>query len=84
MKVEVQNYIVEGAGHFPTDMLRYEGAYPYNESQSGLIDNSRFLPHRKVKLSRAIGSRADKPCAGRWQSFGWRVIEIDGEPCYEA
>jgi hypothetical protein len=67
-------YSVTGPGAFPIDMLRYDAAHPASEGDAGFIE----LTHgRHAALTSAtvelIGLRP--PTAGRWQSFGWRIVD---------
>jgi hypothetical protein len=80
--MKITNYKVAGAHAFPLDMLRYDRAWPRTEADS-------------ANLSRAVGNFLDPPhegitevelqclgpiTPGRWSSFLWTVIEIDGVP----
>lgn len=81
-------YKVQGKWPFPQDMLRYDGAAPIHEDL-GLLQrlSAEFAESRdfmaqvhtvtltsaRSKFSIAFGS------SRRWESFGWRVIEIEGE-----
>lgn len=73
----VTQYIVEGVGEFPIDMLRYDCACPETEVESSAITNYR--EKRRVKL-RAYQSAPNGPEIDRWKSFAWTVVEVDGKP----
>lgn len=72
-------FVVEGSGHFPTDMLRRDKCYPRNEDDSNALDRDDWAG-RRVCLERVvIGERTEgaywQPTIGRWESYGWRVVE---------
>ena len=63
-------YTVRGSGTFPTDMLRYDAAYP---SRAESIDGLRPSPEsRTVELS-----SYKRPTEDRWRSFGW-LVDFEG------
>lgn len=65
-------FTVEGRGEFPFDMLRYDQAWPHSEfNDSPQLRGGIEAPLRQVTL-RCDGN---PPTVGRWQSFGWKVIE---------
>jgi hypothetical protein len=72
----LQSYIVEGAGRFPLDMLRYDQSFPYSSEETAKIE--QFSPvRREVRLMRFVATKKDVPeTAGRWTSFGWSVKEV--------
>lgn len=77
--VEVVRFVVEGTGDFPSDMLRYDCCFPVDESEArGIAGWARaaggVLKPRRVTLEHRGSGRA--PTAARWQSFGWRVVDI--------
>ena len=65
MANEPNTFVVEGNGPFPWDMLRYDGAYPSRERDTGTMRCSH--ERRAVKLC----SRRP-PTVKRWRSHGWR------------
>lgn len=69
-KVTEHRFTVTGVGAFPIDMLRYDVCTPYSGTDSGHIQHWSAGPEREIKLR---GPRA--PTIGRWESFGWRVVE---------
>jgi hypothetical protein len=62
-------YVVEGAGSFPLDMLRYDRAWFATEADAGTAQHDRKI--RTVTL-RGL----DYPTGARWESFSWRVQGI--------
>lgn len=70
----------KGTIPFPVDMLRYDGCYPSGETEAGKIaENLRSWgddpDNRYVELE-AVKDRPDwEPTGGRWDSFGWEVVE---------
>jgi len=83
MKLYYHRFTVEGTGHFPHDMLRYDGCWPSTSEDASKIS---FYIHlepdkeakRKIQLT-SVGHKDWKPTLGRWQSFGWQVIEYGNE-----
>lgn len=76
-KLYITDFMVEGSGEFPIDMLRYDCAVPKSETDAGVIN--RTLETRRVRLrSYTLAPRG--PEIDRWNSFNWKVIEIDGLP----
>jgi hypothetical protein len=73
--MKIYEYEVAGRGQFPTDMLRYDAAWPANGDSAAELAigyaevNLREV--RKVKL-RSI----QQPTVGRWQSFMWGVSKV--------
>ena len=72
--MKIQHYQVEGASHFPIDMLRYDQAWPDSGQDSGLITSPPSSERYIVNLCRNVSSLRDLPNQGRWQSFGWKLI----------
>lgn len=60
-------YSVSGSGAFPIDMLRYDGAFPAQSSDSRMI---RDTEQRTINLA----SHAHRPTVARWASYGWTVL----------
>jgi hypothetical protein len=61
-------YTVEGSGHFPHDMLRYDAAITLQDP-----DASRGTRQIKVLCLHPLKARPFVTHA-RWASFGWRVV----------
>lgn len=70
------DYVVEGSGDFPIDMLRYDCAWPKTEGDSHSISHWRDVKPRRVTLSKYHVDTQPQIGAPRWLSFGWRVVEI--------
>lgn len=69
---------VRGAGHFPVDMLRYDGCHPHHESDSHLVEDDTgglrtvtLCKYHKLKRFPRITDR-------RWASFCWEVLGNTG------
>jgi hypothetical protein len=65
-------FVVEGAGDFPMDMLRYDTCFPATEDdarRAALQNGTRQV----TVIGRSLAGRV--PTEGRWASFGWKVIE---------
>jgi len=73
------DFTVEGRGHFPTDMLRYDSCYPSDQESAvnmGLTHWDDVSKVRRVKLTKRIEPGIDPgPTTDRWLSFGWKVVE---------
>ena len=64
-------FIVEGRGHFPTDMLRYDQCFPVYETEANMI-RAGYLEN-KTRVSVKTNSMSITP--DRWSSFGWIIVE---------
>jgi hypothetical protein len=62
-------FIVEGAGQFPFDMLRWDECVPVMEEDSHAMAREGEFRQIKMKL---VGCKK-KPTYDRWASFGWRI-----------
>lgn len=60
-------YVVEGDGDFPIDMLRFDLCWPATERDAMVVGyrGKRTVMIRGLKV----------PTEGRWASFGWTVPE---------
>lgn len=71
---KLHQFTVEGSGTFPYDMLRYDRCWPSTEAHdSGLPytpPHGGSLDKKRITLT-GLG----EPTQGRWESFGWRVVE---------
>lgn len=69
---------VVGTGTFPIDMLRYDGAFPYQSSDAALIEAAMLGEQRiandpyRIRLT----GHYHAPTAARWRSFGWLVQNV--------
>ncbi len=76
-----RTFTVEGTGNFPIDMLRFDRCVPSTESDAHKIEHTTVehtlrekpLSPRQVNLRSYTPDMA--PTAGRWESFGWKVIQ---------
>lgn len=78
-------YVVEGVGLFPLDMLRKDEAAPVGDDDRAVVDAASAEPGDEAARGRhrvKLRSRARfAPVTDRWESFGWRVVEVsDGRP----
>lgn len=80
MKNTRKKFTVEGSGPFPVDMLRYDACWPESERKSSWIESSIRHETSGVVGVELLTDRHDAPTLRRWESFGWRVTEIDGTP----
>lgn len=73
--IQSWDFKVQGQGDFPTDMLRYDRCWPRVEGHPG----GEILTPRhesRARLTREVVlTGLHEPTYGRWQSFGWEVIE---------
>lgn len=67
-------FTVEGPGVFPLDMLRYDACFPYDSYSVGEMVISGRPGAQQEKHKVTLISRQE-PTHGRWESFGWKVIE---------
>lgn len=72
-RVYVQRFTVTGGGEFPLDMLRYDCAWPHSSADVAAIES---VGKRSVVLDR-VSWNGHGPEAGRWESFNWKVANID-------
>lgn len=71
---QLHEFTVKGGGLFPFDMLRYDQCWPKSEStDSAAIERTTRHGHGGTEEVTLVG--LNSPTQGRWQSFGWRVIE---------
>lgn len=74
----VIDFVVEGTGKFPLDMLRYDGAWPRTADDAVAIEHSfetggSALARTRIRLQTARPRLTD----ARWASFGWHLVEVD-------
>ena len=83
-KVFVHRLIVSGSGQFPVDMLRYDSCYPADtESAVAMISDHRdqnYLDMRDIELT-SLSEKGWTPTVGRWNSFGWSVVNYEMRNC---
>lgn len=83
----VEHFVVEGRYPFPVDMLRYDACYPSDaESATNIAasinpEQNHQLPKGETfKVTLTATTPRFVPTEGRWESFMWKVTEINGEP----
>ena len=69
-------FVVEGRGHFPIDMLRYDACWPRTQEDVTALNDYWSEKPRRVVLSSAHKLKGYRPTSTRWSSFGWTVVEI--------
>lgn len=76
-KTKLYHYRVRFVGQFPIDMLRYDSAWPRNEVDASVIHRS--LSERSARSERDFAELTSYslPTAGRWESFGCYVSDIE-------
>jgi hypothetical protein len=70
MANKVWHFDVVGSGYFPYDMLRYDRCWPAKESEAPKL-NGRMKVNDRIEMT-----GYSEPTVGRWQSFGWTVINV--------
>ena len=76
MACHYYEYTVSGEGSFPTDMLRYDCAYPSGQGRDVDLISVRFRDEQ-AKEPYTVTLRSHKPPTGaRWASFGWIVSNV--------
>jgi len=79
-----RSLVVIGSGEFPIDMLRRDNCVPSWEGCANLIQADRHASAdsnepRIIELRMMLRDKSHKPTFGRWNSFGWIVLEFDGK-----
>jgi len=69
-------FIVTGQTRFPVDMLRYDRATPYSESDSNKLEAMTSQYSYKHDAFEIEMLSNVQPTVGRWASFGWKVKNI--------
>ena len=69
MQLYLYRYSVRGRGTFPLDMLRHDRACP--DTGDDVIAMECTDAERTIRLV----SHLTAPTEGRWQSFGWPVVD---------
>jgi hypothetical protein len=68
----IYEYFVSGTGQFPFDMLRYDAAWPIDNTDAFKIGID--YPQEAAFKIRSIRLRSYKPpTIARWSSFTWSV-----------
>ena len=70
---------VSGVGPFPLDMLRYDGCFPDTSVDVEKIRGSFNIlgPNKWSIRVVKISQQKWEPTTKRWESFGWKVININ-------
>jgi hypothetical protein len=78
--VNITTYTVAGAFNFPIDMLRYDQAWPRSEAETGSLYSAMKMPtHPRLRGIVEVELQClGQPDQERWNSFMWKVVEIDG------
>ena len=66
-------YVVEGDGDFPHDMLRYDEAFPARETDGRAMGHQ---DRRQITLAKYHTDPQPQIAIERWRSFTWRVLHI--------
>ncbi len=74
-KLYQSEFVVEGIGDFPFDMLRYERAFPEHESDSYKLNTSD--EKRSVYLIKIHHDPEPEFNHNRWKSFGWKITQVN-------
>ena len=73
----VYEYYVTGHGVFPTDMLRFDSAWPARGEDAAKMERQN-AESMLVRNRRSIRMRSYRePTVDRWISFGWSVGTVD-------
>jgi hypothetical protein len=82
MKLPIWHARVKGLGDFPLDMLRYDGAWPRTEMDTGVIaatmygrGGPRLSREERDNLVVEITGTSPGGPSCRWPSFMWRVVD---------
>lgn len=76
VQAQAYEYVVEGTGQFPLDMLRHDRAWTKSTQDAVLLDpHERGVMYNQKRQITLIGLR--EPTEGRWRSFGWPVVKFD-------
>jgi hypothetical protein len=67
MKQRTYTFVVEGAGQFPVDMLRYDRCSPYAS------EDVHWCFASGTNRRSAMMVAHQPPTVARWASFGWTV-----------
>ncbi len=71
-----QTFTVKGKFQFPIDMLRYDGCFPFDESDGGKIERAMDAgcDPWEVKLMRYVETKNNLRTIDRWRSFCAEVV----------
>lgn len=85
--VQAYTYTVTGMGVFPYDMLRYDRAWPADETTTIYIEQRRrpnLAPDHNAEPRSVRLKGLSEPTEGRWESFGWTVTDFKRDFVIEA
>ena len=68
---ETHYFLVKGSGEFPFDMLRYDIAWAITR----VAPEGSAWPGKRAVFCATYSASA--PTQGRWESFGWQVLDSD-------
>jgi len=73
-------FTVAGSGEFPVDMLRYDRCFPNStEDALAILTPEKREDYTKIREVALCSTRQAAPTAGRWNSFCWGVVKVDGQ-----
>jgi len=78
-------FTVVGCGSLPIDMMRYDRCTPHTQEDASKVANSfmNYKPteertiHLHCYMETAGKNPGDHPTTRRWNSFGWKVINVE-------
>lgn len=74
------HFVVQGNSHFPLDMLRYDACTFSLETDARHAETTHNWQREPESHFYALVSYRDtarwEPTAGRWESFGFKVVEL--------
>lgn len=68
------SFTVTGRGDFPFDMLRHDRCFPATSEDAAKLERPDSPTQRAIRL---IASTYAEITPDRWESFGWKVHDID-------
>ena len=81
LKMKCVTFEAIGKGRFPIDMLRYDGCHPETSEDARKIEMtispfSRGKGEVRIQLRMYTFLFPPRPEVERWNSFGWRVENV--------
>ena len=67
-------FTIKGGYPFPVDMLRFDGCYPLNETDSTAIIQMLYTEGGTAEVRLRIDEPGRRPSKDRWHLFGWEVV----------
>jgi hypothetical protein len=67
-------FTVTGRGDFPWDMLRHDRCFPATTADAMKLERPDSPTQRAIRL---VASQLADITPARWESFGWKVHDID-------